>query len=78
MLGFETTQKLPLKPKEEIQCAYYARLLVSDEKGVFSQISAILAQNDISLNNVLQKEIFCIPTRLKSYFPRTPPTKNLC
>ncbi|MGL2810833.1 ACT domain-containing protein, partial [Helicobacter pylori] len=25
--------------------------------GVFSQISAILAQNDISLNNVLQKEI---------------------
>lgn len=57
MLGFETPQKLPLKPKEEIQCAYYARLLVSDEKGVFSQISAILAQNDISLNNVLQKEI---------------------
>ncbi len=77
MLGFETPQKLPLKPKEEIQCAYYARLLVSDEKGVFSQISAILAQNDISLNNVLQKKSRN-PTRLKSYFLRTPPTKNLC
>ncbi|WP_104713730.1 homoserine dehydrogenase [Helicobacter cetorum] len=57
MLGFECPQSLPLKPQESIESAYYVRLLVNDEKGVLSQISAILAQNDISLNNVLQKEI---------------------
>jgi homoserine dehydrogenase len=47
---------VPILPISEIQSAYYLRLRVADEPGVLADITRILADADISIDAVLQRE----------------------
>lgn len=47
---------VPILPMAGIRSAYYLRLRVADETGVLSRITTILAENDISIDAVLQRE----------------------
>ncbi|MFY7864038.1 homoserine dehydrogenase [Roseateles sp.] len=46
----------PVLAMEEVQTSFYLRLRVADEAGVLSSITAILAESDISIDAVLQRE----------------------
>ncbi len=46
----------PILPMSGVRTAYYLRLRVADETGVLSRITTILAENDISIDAVLQRE----------------------
>jgi len=46
----------PVLPISEVKTAFYLRLRVADEKGVLSEITRILADGDISIDAVLQRE----------------------
>ncbi len=46
---------LPLRPMDEIRCAYYLRVMAMDRPGVLAQVAGILGRHDISLVSVLQK-----------------------
>ncbi len=46
----------PILPMSGARTAYYLRLRVADETGVLSRITTILAENDISIDAVLQRE----------------------
>jgi homoserine dehydrogenase len=43
-------------PMGDITTSYYLRLKVADEKGVLANITKILADNNISIDALLQKE----------------------
>jgi homoserine dehydrogenase len=46
----------PILPMDEVITAYYLRLRVADQTGVLSRITTILAEHDISIDAVLQRE----------------------
>jgi homoserine dehydrogenase len=46
----------PILAVEEVVTAYYLRLRVADQTGVLSRITTILAEHDISIDAVLQRE----------------------
>ncbi|MBL8359157.1 MAG: homoserine dehydrogenase [Rubrivivax sp.] len=46
----------PILPIDEVVTSFYLRLVVADEKGVLARITGILADNDISIDAVLQRE----------------------
>ena len=46
----------PILPIDAVVTAFYLRLQVADEKGVLARITGILADNDISIDAVLQRE----------------------
>ncbi len=48
---------LAILPIENIETSYYLRLTVADEKGVLADITRILADDDISIESMLQKEL---------------------
>lgn len=52
----DAVQELPLLPIEDVHSAHYLRLRVADEPGVLSRITAILAEHDISVEAILQRE----------------------
>jgi homoserine dehydrogenase len=52
----EAVRELPILPIGEIESAFYLRLRVADEPGVLSRITAILAEHQISVEAILQKE----------------------
>ena len=58
MLGFKTSieKNLKLKPKAEIQSAYYLRIIVLDKPGVLAQITTILGEEEISIDTFLQRK----------------------
>ena len=59
MLGFKKPLEdgeFKLRDKKEIKSRYYLRIAVNDEVGVLEKITSILAKNNISINNFLQKE----------------------
>ncbi len=47
---------LPVLPISEIETAYYLRLKVADQPGVLADIARILADHEISIEAVIQKE----------------------
>ena len=47
--------KLPLLPMDEVETQYYVRFTASDQPGVLSKISGVLAQYSISIQSVHQK-----------------------
>ncbi len=49
-------QATPILPIAEVVTAYYLRLVVADKAGVLARITGILADNDISIDAVLQRE----------------------
>lgn len=57
-LGFQAGQlnDLPVLPISEINSAYYLRLRASDEPGVLANVTKILAERNISIDAMLQKE----------------------
>lgn len=57
-LGFQAGQlnDLPILPISEINSAYYLRLRASDEAGVLANVTKILAERNISIDAMLQKE----------------------
>ncbi|MBH9554200.1 homoserine dehydrogenase [Inhella gelatinilytica] len=57
-LAFQPDQMgtTPILPMSGVRSAYYLRLRVADETGVLSRITTILAENDISIDAVLQRE----------------------
>jgi homoserine dehydrogenase len=52
----ELLSDTPIIPMEEVETAYYLRLQVADEPGVLADISRILAENEISISAMIQKE----------------------
>jgi homoserine dehydrogenase len=48
-------QDTPILPIDDIVTSFYLRLQVADEKGVLARITGILAENDISIDAVLQR-----------------------
>ena len=46
----------PILPIAEVITAFYLRLVVADKAGVLARITGILAENDISIDAVLQRE----------------------
>ncbi len=49
-------QDTPVLHISEVITAYYLRLVVADKAGVLARITGILAENDISIDAVLQRE----------------------
>ena len=49
-------QDTPILPMAEVVTSFYLRLVVADEAGVLSRITTILAEHDISIDAVLQRE----------------------
>jgi homoserine dehydrogenase len=47
---------LPMLPMDEVTTSYYLRLRVADKSGVLADITRILADEDISIDAVIQKE----------------------
>ena len=59
MLGYKKPLEdgnFVLRSKDEIKSKYYFRIAVNDEVGVLEKITSILAKNNISINNFLQKQ----------------------
>ena len=48
--------ELPVLPMGEVVTSYYLRLRVADQAGVLARVTGILAQADISIDAVLQRE----------------------
>jgi homoserine dehydrogenase len=46
----------PILPIAQVVTAFYLRLCVSDEPGVLSKVTTILAEHDISIDALLQRE----------------------
>jgi homoserine dehydrogenase len=46
----------PILPIDDVVTAFYLRLVVADKAGVLARITGILADNDISIDAVLQRE----------------------
>ena len=57
-LAFQPNQLVDLKvlPMDEVQTSYYLRLRVQDKPGVLADITRILADEQISIDAVIQKE----------------------
>ena len=59
MLGYKKpleNRDFKLRDKDEIKSKYYLRIAVDDKVGVLEKITSILAKNNISINNFLQKQ----------------------
>lgn len=52
---FDVQNTLRIKPKEKIVSRYYLRFVVKDCQGILAQITSILADFGISVNEILQK-----------------------
>jgi homoserine dehydrogenase len=46
----------PILPIDQVVTAFYLRLVVADQKGVLASLTRILADNDISIDAILQRE----------------------
>ncbi len=57
-LGFDPSavREPAILPLQEVQCAHYLRLRVADTPGVLKAITSILAELEISIEAILQKE----------------------
>jgi homoserine dehydrogenase len=57
-LAFQPSElkDLPILPIGQVVTAFYLRLRVADEPGVLSKITTILAEQDISIDALLQRE----------------------
>jgi homoserine dehydrogenase len=52
----QAKSELPVLPMGEVVTSYYLRLRVADQAGVLARVTGILAQADISIDAVLQRE----------------------
>ena len=47
---------LPILPMEEVETAYYLRMLAADRPGVLAEVASIFGDSGISIEAVVQKE----------------------
>jgi homoserine dehydrogenase len=52
----EAMSDTPILPMGDVVTSYYLRLRVADQAGVLARVTGILAENDISIDAVLQRE----------------------
>lgn len=52
----QSMRDTPVLPMSEVVTSYYLRLNVADEAGVLARVTGILAEADISINAMLQRE----------------------
>lgn len=52
------TRRIPFYSSLKLKDSYYFRLIVNDETGVLSTIAKVFADNEISINEVVQKRRF--------------------
>jgi len=52
----DALRDLPILPMSEVETAYYLRLTAEDKSGVLADVTRILADQDISIEAILQKE----------------------
>lgn len=57
VFGWKSLEALPSQNKDEIESVFYLRLLATDTTGVLADITAILANQNISVESVVQKQI---------------------
>lgn len=57
VLGWQSFAAIPYRNKDEIESIFYLRLLATDEPGVLADITAILANHNISVEAVIQKQV---------------------
>ena len=48
---------LPIKTIKEVETHYYIRMIVADETGVLSKIASVFAENNVSIDSVIQKKL---------------------
>jgi homoserine dehydrogenase len=65
---------LPVMPMGEVVTSYYLRLRVADETGVLAKVTGILADADISIDAVLQREADEITTEVAAGQAQVPQT----
>lgn len=46
----------PILPIEDTETSYYLRLLVNDQSGVMAEITRVLAEDDISIDSMIQEQ----------------------
>lgn len=58
MLGFQpqSIQNTPVVAQDEFETSYYVRMLADDRPGVLADVTRIFADNEISIEAVIQKE----------------------
>jgi len=49
-------EDLPISPIEDIESSYYLRMQAADRPGVMAQLSRIMAENEISIEAIVQRE----------------------
>ncbi len=52
----ESISDLPILPMDDVETAYYLRMRVADEPGVLADLARILADGEISIDALLQRE----------------------
>jgi homoserine dehydrogenase len=52
----DALQDTPILPMDQVVTSFYLRLRVADQTGVLSRITTLLAEHDISIDAVLQRE----------------------
>ncbi|MDG2395181.1 homoserine dehydrogenase [Candidatus Thioglobus sp.] len=57
VLGWKDLIEIPNCNPDDIKSVFYLRLLATDKPGVLADITATLAQHDISVESVIQKQI---------------------
>lgn len=57
VLGWKGLVEIPNCNPDDIKSVFYLRLLATDKPGVLADITATLAQHDISVESVIQKQI---------------------
>lgn len=56
-LAFQVLSDLPVLPIEAVETTYYLRMTALDKLGVLAQVTAILSDNGISIEAIIQKEV---------------------
>ncbi len=56
-LGFQAIQDIPVLSSDEFETSYYIRMLAEDRPGVLAEVTRIFADNEISIEAVIQKEV---------------------
>ncbi len=57
VLGFQAIQDIPVLGADEFETSYYIRMLAEDRPGVLAEVTRIFADNEISIEAVIQKEV---------------------
>ncbi len=55
-LGYESMSDMPVLPMEDVETAYYLRMMVTEKPGVLAKVTKILGDGGISIEAIQQQE----------------------